>query len=295
MAKRFFTHCESSDPSFRSDDVLMEDQTDVVQLPSLVNFLDSIPTDPVKKAACGMYIRLVEFLKTQLNTIQSRLHLYECQKDATGIQSTINKRMHKARLLRVEQKKISKTGTEGSAEQRFDSFVNSDFLKRTTEKYLKLTQSVVDEFVYEELLAVRNYVMANLLAVVGRERESALRNMTLQEFNSAFDSDLGVHSVNVAKHTRSRRGPATVPFTSPDLWTIACLYRDLIRPKLVARRVLGHHKPESCFGSRPFAIDLNDEGKNPFFLSKHGRHLVMIKEVVEYIERALAGRDLIFE
>jgi len=303
MSVRFFNYCEATEPLFIADSVLtMNKRPEVVHLPGLDLFLTSLPSDSVRQQACKMYIKLVKFLTRHLtnhfrNILSAadfhhvEVNLKACNSDALESQKIINKRAEKERLVTGHQKLMSndyKADNEKTG-QLMSKFLNCKYIKvELRDEYLDLDATKADVMISEDILQVRNYIMAIILLTGGGNRGDSLRNMTLYEFNNKhLDPITNAITVYTFDHKTGKHGAALTPFLSPDLLTIAELYGKLLRPKLTARRNMEQKDGNHRFGQKFEDNPEQGDDATPFFLSKHGHYLVKIDVVVDFIKKVL--------
>ncbi len=303
MSIRFFQYCEDTDPLFIADSVLtMNKKPQVVHLPGLDLFLNSLETDSIRQAACKMYAKLVKYLTRHLSNhflnilspaeytmIDIRLKAHQC--DVLEVQKLINKRAEKERSERNHEKLLSKDYKSNNEKtgQLMSKFLTCNYnAVELRDEYLDLDPARADAMTCEEILTVRNYIMANLLLLGGGNRGDSLRNMTLREFNNKhLDPKTNHITVYTLDHKTGRKGAALTPFLSPDLLQIAELYGKLFRPKLTARRNMGQKDRNDRFGKKFEENPEQGDDATPFFLSKHGHYLVKIDVVVDFIKKVL--------
>ena len=168
-------------------------------------------------------------------------------------------------------------------------FLNCNYIAvELRDKFLDLDAARANAMTIEEILIVRNYIMAYLLLTGGGNRGNYLRSMALKEFNNKFlDPITNKVTVCTFDHKTKKKGAAITPFLSPDLLTITELYGTLLRPKLVARRDMGLKTGQNLFGPKFEDHPEKGDAVTPFFLSKHGHYLVKIDVAMEFIKKVL--------
>ena len=245
-----FQKKDSSDFKFGKTLAFRQCETidDYFFVPTSFQWIDSFTSNENKAGAVAAYIKLIDFLKFQLEEVAHKLkddfriklkdRLDALRENARRIQKRVSANI-------IPDRKERKNEAENLAEDEEEMDIPMEEMKKLTDFYrdcsyrIQMYKKLTDmkdamAFGGETPVKIRNFLMLEMLFESGGQRPEVIRNITIKDLYLARhdDQDGKMRVINLAKHKTSNTYGSAQVFVPESLYALLVNYHQHVRGQL---------------------------------------------------------------